>query len=166
MLESISNQISGNTTINNSFNVNVFLNSHCKDAIDIKDFIDSIEFNGNRVLKAADSTHAVTQALVQELSGLDIGRRPIHCTDAKREVLYVKDQGVWEKDSENQKIKGALDKVSIKHLNALRDSLVNCDQSSYCATIKNMTSPMQKDIVIKALIPNVSIDKAYKVTES
>ena len=167
MFESFSKQVGTGTTINNSFNVNVFLNSHCKDAIDINDFIDGIEFDGNSMKKlVGNSTHTVTQALVKELKGLDIGKRPIHCTDAKREVLYVKDQGVWEKDSQKQKLKTALDVVSIKHANAIRASLEDCDQSEYCNLIQNMTSPVVKSQVIKGLIRNVMIDKAHKVSES
>ena len=95
----------GNTTNNtNNFNLNVFLNEDCKDAINIMDFVKSLQIQIEDLVTTgklgfAEST---SQLLIKNLNELEITKRPIHCSDLKRETLYIKDNDVWEKESENK----------------------------------------------------------------
>ena len=95
----------GNTTNNtNNFNLNVFLNEDCKDALNIMDFVRSLQVQledlaSTGKLGFAEST---SQILIKGLNELEVTKRPIHCSDLKRETLYIKDNDVWEKESENK----------------------------------------------------------------
>jgi hypothetical protein len=95
----------GNTTNNtNNFNLNVFLNEDCKDALNIMDFVKSLQIQIEDLVTTgklgfAEST---SQLLIKNLNELEITKRPIHCSDLKRETLYIKDNDVWEKESENK----------------------------------------------------------------
>jgi hypothetical protein len=91
-----------NTNSNNSFNLNFFLNETCKDAMNIKDFIDSLqvhfkdlEYNGENGYAAG-----ISNIFLRELNQMDICKRPIHCSDAKREVFHIKNEDGWEKERE------------------------------------------------------------------
>jgi hypothetical protein len=94
------NNNSNNT--NNNFNLNFFLNETCKDAMNIKDFIDSLqvqfkdlEYNGENGYAAG-----ISNIFLRELKKLDVCKRPIHCSDLKREVMYIKNEDSWEKERE------------------------------------------------------------------
>ena len=86
--------------ITNNFNLNVFLNEKCKDAMNITDFIDSLqphfkdlEYNGENGYAAG-----ISKIFLRELNQLDICKRPIHCSDVKREIFHIKNQDTWEKE--------------------------------------------------------------------
>ena len=89
-----------NNTTNNQFNMNIFLNETCKDAINLSEFMNSI----NLQLEDLETTarlgyvEGISRILIRALKDMDVGRRPIHCTDVKRETVYVKDQDNWEKE--------------------------------------------------------------------
>ena len=95
-----------NTTNNtmNNFNLNVFLNETCKDAMNIKDFIESLRVQCSEMseIKDVGFIEVASKVLIKELSGMDVSKRPIHCSDLKRETLYIKDNDVWEKESESK----------------------------------------------------------------
>lgn len=94
--------VTNNTT--NNFNLNVFLNEKCKDAVNLMDFVDSL----NVKLKDLEYTarlgysEGISQIFINELSEMDVHRRPIHCSDSKREIIYIKDHDLWEKEDENK----------------------------------------------------------------
>ena len=96
--------IQNNITNNNSFNLNVFLNEKCKDALNIMDFVNSLQ------LKLTDFENTgrlgyvegISKIIVNGLKQMDVHKRPIHCTDVKRETMYVKDKDVWEKENEDK----------------------------------------------------------------
>ena len=99
------NNTTNNTnTNNNNFNLNVFLNETCKDAVNIKDFIESLSVQCNEMkeIQNVGFMEVASKVLLKELSGMDITKRPIHCSDLKRETLYIKDNDVWEKESESK----------------------------------------------------------------
>ncbi|MHA1563056.1 MAG: hypothetical protein ACTSPA_13140, partial [Promethearchaeota archaeon] len=104
----IGNQINNNTntnshnTTNNQFNIQMFLNEHCKDAMNLTDFIDSLPITAETYDHTIENglTKSITKMMVTGLSEMDILQRPIHCTDASRKTLYVKDNDIWEKDNE------------------------------------------------------------------
>jgi len=113
----------GNNTINNNcnntnntFNLNMFLNEKCKDAINLSDFIASIQFTEddlkNSRINGAVST--LSNKMIKSLQQLDITKRPVHCTDMKRETLYIKEQEKWEKDENHEKIMEAFGNIAQK----------------------------------------------------
>jgi hypothetical protein len=89
---------------NNNFNLNVFLNETCKDAMNIKDFIESLRVQCSEMkeIQTIGFIELASKVLLKELSGMDVSKRPIHCSDLKRETLYIKDNNVWEKESESK----------------------------------------------------------------
>ena len=92
---------SHNTTNNNQFNIQMFLNNHCKNAMNLTDFIDSLPITAETYDSNIDNglTKTIANMFTAGLSQLDILERPIHCTDASRKTLYVKEGDVWEKDN-------------------------------------------------------------------
>jgi hypothetical protein len=120
------NTINGNVTNNNhqKFNLNFFLNETCKDAMNIQEFLENIRVTFEDLLTIGDAgfVNGVSDILIKQLRDLDVNKRPIHCTDAKRETIYVKDQDAWNKDDkENTKLKDVIQKVEYKNVVALRD---------------------------------------------
>lgn len=117
---------SNNTTINSnnkSFNLHFFLNETCKDAMNIMDFVDSIQLQLSDLEKVGEIGYVegISNIIVKNLNALDVTKRPIHCTDKKREVLYVKDEDKWEKeDKENNKVRKVIKRVSRKNSSLLK----------------------------------------------
>ena len=93
-----------NNTTNNRFNLNVFLNETCKDAINLNDFIQSIELNVNDFINTGEVGYVkgISNIMIERIRDMDPHVRPIHCTDLKREVVYVKDSDKWSKEDENK----------------------------------------------------------------
>jgi hypothetical protein len=97
-----------NTTINNNhsnnktFNMQVFLNEKCKDAMNIMDFVNSmtLDFSDLEELGELGYVEGISRQLIRKLSEMDVYKRPIHCSDLKRETMYVRDNDVWEKETE------------------------------------------------------------------
>ena len=113
-----------NTNIqNNKFNINVFLNEQCKDAINISDFIKSIKITFEQLdfTNKKGLADGLSKSIIENMNKLSIYQRPMHCTDIKRETLYIKDEDSWSKDKSKEKIKGAIKKASSKNFNALMD---------------------------------------------
>ena len=99
---------------NKTFNLNIFLNETCKDAMNIMDFVDSLKIQlvDLENVGKLGFVDGLSNIIVKNLQALDITKRPVHCSDSKREVLYIKDENKWEKDDE-EKIKL---KTAIKHI--------------------------------------------------
>jgi len=103
---------------NKSFNLNFFLNETCKDAMNIMYFVDSIKLQLSDLEKVGEIGYVdgISNIITSNLKALDITQRPIHCTDKKRDVLYVKDQNKWEKeDDEKNKLRKAIKRVACKN---------------------------------------------------
>ena len=100
------NNTNSHNTTNNQFNIQMFLNEHCKNAMNLTDFIDTLPITAETYDNTIQNglTKSMTNMLVNGLSQLDILKRPIHCTDASRKTLYVKDEDTWEKDTELQRL--------------------------------------------------------------
>ena len=111
----LGNTTNNNITNNNTFNLNIFLNENCRDAMNITDFVDQIklqliDFENQGKLGYVGG---ISNILIKNLEELDVTQRPIHCTDPKRETLYVKDNGVWEKgDKSRDKVIAAIDTIT------------------------------------------------------
>jgi hypothetical protein len=109
---------------NKTFNLNVFLNETCKDAMNIMDFVDSIKLQLTDLEKVGKIGYVegISNIIVKNLNSLDETKRPVHCTDSKREVMYVKDEDKWEKENENkQKLRKAIKHVAHKNSKMLKE---------------------------------------------
>lgn len=120
-IEELSNKqsivINNNTSTH--FNLHIFLNEKCKDAITIMDFVNSLQVNTSDVEYTGryGYVQGITKIFIDGLKQLDIYKRPIHCTDLKREILYIKEENSWEKDSnEKTRFKKALGTVVRKNV--------------------------------------------------
>lgn len=115
---------SHNNSHNNTFNLQFFLNETCKDAMNISDFVNSLKVTLQDLERVGELGYAegISRMFVRGLSDLEVTKRPIHCTDAKREILHIKDQDRWEKDTYNQdKLKQAIKDLSNKNIMLLDD---------------------------------------------
>jgi hypothetical protein len=110
------NTISTNSH-NKAFNLQFFLNETCKDAMNITDFVESIKLQLSDLENVAEVGYVegISNIIVKNLKKLDVTQRPVHCTDKKRETMYVKDQDTWEKDEENKQMHKVVKKVTDKN---------------------------------------------------
>ena len=106
-----------NTNSHNKFNLNVFLNEQCKDAMTLKDFVKNMEISMEEFIETGEIgfVDGLSQVLIQRINDMDIHDRPIHCTDLKRETVYIKDAEKWEKDSNKEKLRKAIKGVAYKN---------------------------------------------------
>jgi hypothetical protein len=107
---------------NKTFNLQVFLNEECKDALNITDFVNQIklQLSDLDMIGRIGYTEGMSKIIVRNLKELDISKRPIHCSDLKREVMYIKDKDAWEKENgENVKIKNAIKFIEHKNIKQL-----------------------------------------------
>ena len=117
---------SHNTTTNShnkAFNLNFFLNETCKDAMNIMDFVDSIKVQLSDLERVGELGYVegISNIIVKNLKDLDVTQRPVHCTDKKRETMYIKDEDKWEKDEERLKLHKVIRKVTCKNQNLITD---------------------------------------------
>jgi len=111
-----------NNNNNKTFNLQFFLNETCKDAMNITDFVNSIKLQLSDVEKVGELGYVqgISNIITSNLQALDITQRPVHCTDKKRETMYVKDENKWEKDDEhNTKMRNMVKSVSNKNIRLL-----------------------------------------------
>jgi hypothetical protein len=113
-----------NNSHNKTFNLNFFLNETCKDAMNIMDFVDSLKLQLSDLenLGKLGYVDGISKIIVQNLKSLDETKRPVHCTDSKREVMYIKDDDKWEKENENkQKLRKVIKHVTHKNSKLLKE---------------------------------------------
>jgi len=160
------NNNSNNTTNNNKFNLNFFLNETCKDAMNMKEFISNIKITFEELLNIGDTgfVTGVSDIFIKRLRDLDVNKRPIHCTDVKRDTIYLKDEDKWDKDDkENTKLKGFIGNVEYKNLAALHkwsrenpDSKVNNSQLNLLKDKIYLQTLLGDDDTRNKVIKNVS----------
>ena len=158
MLEVIKNSTITNNIINNNnnshnktFNLQVFLNETCKDAMNIMDFVDSIKIQLCDIESIGELgfVNGMSKLIIKHLNALDENMRPVHCSDPKRESLYVKDANVWEKeDPDNKKIKKAIKYISHKNICALPEWKAKYPDCVYSDSLK---SDQYNQIIIEAM---------------
>jgi hypothetical protein len=113
-----------NNTINTTFNLQFFLDEQCKDALNIDEFVDSIkmQISDLEITGRRGYVHGITEIINKNLSKLDIFKRPIHCSDLKREVLYVKNNNIWTKETkENSVLTRAVKRVAHKNIQQITE---------------------------------------------
>jgi len=129
------NTINNNNSHNKSFNLQFFLNETCKDAMNIMDFVESIQLQLSDLERVGEVgfVDGISNIIVKNLKALDVTQRPVHCTDKKREVLYVKDEDKWEKqDEDNMKLRKVIKKVTDKNMRLIpkyREKYPDCNKS-------------------------------------
>jgi hypothetical protein len=120
--QTVTNNYQQNNITNNNFNLNLFLNEQCKDAINITDFIESIQLTVSDLEATGRLGYVpgISRILVNKLKELDVYTRPLHCTDLKRETVYVKNNNSWEKESsQKNKMRHVIKRIAKKNLQQL-----------------------------------------------
>jgi len=171
------NNSHNNNSHNKTFNLQFFLNETCKDAMNIMDFVDSIKIQLSDLEKVGKIgfVEGISNIIVQNLNLLDENKRPVHCTDSKREVMYVKDEDKWEKENDTKvKLRKAIKKVAHKNskmLNEFRTKHPDCLKSTskvsdqYNKLVfealggKGDNDSEKEDKIIKNIAKEVTIDK-------
>jgi hypothetical protein len=112
----------------------VFLNETCKDAMNISEFIESIKLQVSDLENVGKVGYieGISNIIIKNLQALEVEKRPVHCTDQKREVMYVKEDNIWEKEDESnkrlRKLVRAIAHKNICMLKAFRDKYPDCEQ--------------------------------------
>jgi hypothetical protein len=156
MLDIIKNGTINNTngiinSNNKTFNLQVFLNETCKDAMNIMDFVDSIKIQLSDIESIGELgyVNGMSKLIIKHLNALEENMRPVHCSDPKRDSLYVKDKNVWEKeDPDNKKIKKAIKYISNKNICALPEWRSKYPDCIYSDSLK---SDQYNHIVLEAM---------------
>ena len=156
MLEAFKNGTNNNNIITNNshnktFNLQFFLNETCKNAMNIMDFVDSIKIQLSDVESIGELgyVNGMSKLIIKHLNALEENMRPVHCSDPKRESLYVKDANVWEKeDPDNKKIKKAIKYISHKNICALPEWKAKYPDCIYSDSKK---SDQYNHIVVEAM---------------
>jgi hypothetical protein len=153
--DTITNNNINNTTNTNShnktFNLQFFLNETCKDAMNIMDFVDSIKIQLSDLEKVGKIGYVegISSIIVKNLNSLDESKRPVHCTDSKREIMYVKDEDKWEKENENkQQLRKAIKHVAHKNSKMLSEFRV---KNPDCLKSTSKVSDKYNKLVFEAL---------------
>jgi len=175
----IESQIIGNnnTITKNKLNINIFLNEQCKDAISMNEFIDKIKVSVDNLLVTRDKgiSEGVSNIFIENMNRLALHERPMHCTDTKRETVYIKldEEGQssgWKLDEENRELKDALQKVSkVQQKNLVKWTKENPNweknqklQEEYMKLVKNCTDDIEQhkrsDKIVKKLCNKISIN--------
>jgi hypothetical protein len=162
------------TNNKNKFNLQFFLNEKCKDAVNLMDFVNDLQIQLTDLENVGrlGYTEGISKIFINGLKQLDVSKRPIHCSDYKREVLYIKDQDTWEKENEeNKKIKKAIHHISHKNIQQIQkwtDNHPNCKESDskqndqymqiLCESMGS-AEPANLEKVIRNIAKEVVIDK-------
>lgn len=162
-------------TIKNNFNLNFFLNVQCKDALNINEFVNNIavQIADVEAVGRLGYVDGISKIILNALQELDMYKRPIHCTDVKRETLFVKDEDKWDKDEDKQKIKRVIGKVAQKNCKALceylQPNMLLCDHPDFdhnMTLMRNInggdqyTQKSNQEKIIRILSKGVAVEKS------
>jgi hypothetical protein len=170
-IQNMAPNIGNNNNNTNKFNLNLFLNERCKNAISLKDFVGSL----NVQLQDLEYTmhngiaEGITEVFVNGLKQLNMYERPIHCTDQKRSTMYIKDDNEWGKDNEHEKLKDSIISINRKHITAIKEwesKHPNWEKNDrmtaeYMKMIQTLTSnnSITENLIIKQVAKEVIIDR-------
>jgi len=168
------NHNNNTTNNNNTFNLNFFLNEKCKDALNMSEFVDSLKITLDDLLfsKTNGISRGVTDVMIKGLKQLDIYKRPIHCTDVKRDTMYIKDEDKWQKDNNHDKMRNTIIKIADKERTALQQwAIDNPDwmeteqkQIKYLTMVRSICEPIEnyekyERKIVKNLGKEILVDK-------
>jgi hypothetical protein len=131
-----------NSNNKTSFNLQFFLNETCKDAMNIVDFVNSLQLTNNdfETTGKLGFVNGISRIFINNLKKMDVIMRPLHCTDVKRETVYIKDNDTWEKDNEEKKkLNWAVNRIAQLNLNQIQQW-----QQEYPDSVKNNTPDNEK----------------------
>jgi len=159
---------------NNKFNINMFLNEQCKDAINFSEFIENIEVSHKDLENNAKLgfVEGISKIFIDNLKQLGLYERPIHCTDLKRETMYIRDDDKWDKQNDDKKVQTAIRNISYRGMRTLNEwkeknpdyQDINSEFSDKCLlisqnTIAGYNSDMYYPKVVKIISKEVVIDR-------
>ena len=159
---------------NNTFNLNIFLNEKCKDALNMSEFIDTLKITLEDLLfsKTNGISRGVTDVMIKGLKQLDIYKRPIHCTDSKRDIMYIKDEDRWKKDENHHMMRDTIVQIAEKERTALQQwAIENPDwteterkQLEYLTMMRSICEPIEnyenyERKIVKNLGKEILVDK-------
>jgi len=177
-MNNCNNNTTNNTNSHNkAFNLNFFLNETCKDAMNIMDFVDSIKIQLSDLEGVGELGYVegISKIIVKNLKELDVTQRPVHCTDQKRETMYIKDEDKWEKDEERLKLHKVVRRVTCKNQNLIpKFKEVHPDYNKYHSKVSDQYNKIivesmggsgdndfeKEEKIIKNISKQVFIDKA------
>ena len=182
MLDMCKGSNNNNTTIhknshNKTFNMQIFLNEHCKDAMNIKDFADSFQLQISDLEKVGHLGYVdgISDIIIKKLNEMDVYKRPIHCSDTKRDTVYVHADDVWTKEnSDHDQVRMLVRRITAKNIRLLpiwqdmypnsRNNMHQLNDTYMCLTRQAMggyggTIPENESKIIKKIAKTVFIDK-------
>jgi len=151
-------------TQNNTFNLQLFLNETCKDAMNIDDFINSIQvtIEDLKILGNKGYVEGMSNLFIKNLEELDISQRPLHCSDEKRETIYIRDKKSWKKENDQ---KNHLTRIATDICRINTIALQNDYQKKYPHCLTDTKSKEHEEygkIAYEAFGGKLDIDKANK----
>ena len=153
------NHTVNNINDNRNFNINMFLNDQCKDAMNLTDFVDSIQLTLEDVISIGEQgqTRGFASILIDKLSSMDLHKRPLHCSDVKRETLYIKNNDEWNQETEDRpQMKCAIDHISKKGLQTAPD--LDIPEDKMCNTLFEMgKTPIDHKKIISKVAKEVKV---------
>jgi hypothetical protein len=171
-IQELANKYSNNVTNNitqNNFNLQIFLNEQCRDAINISEFIDSLKIQLEDIdyLKLNGINNSITKIFINGLNELGIYKRPIHCSDIKRETIYIKDNDIWNKDDKKSKLEETYKTLQKKHIDIIKDweesnpNWQDCSnkKDEYIEIVQNVMSSIDNNKMTKQITKNTIIKK-------
>jgi hypothetical protein len=135
---------------NKTFNMNVFLNEHCKDAMNISEFVDSIQLGFADLVNVGKVGYVegISSIIINRLRSLDIHKRPMHCGDEKRHSMYIKEDGKWEKQPEdNNRVRKLIKQVAFKNT---KNTVLFKEKYPDCGTSASKYSDQYNKIVMES----------------
>jgi hypothetical protein len=173
----------GNNNNNKTFNLQIYLNETCKDALNISDFVNQIQLTINDLEETGKLGYAegISRVFLKNLNGMDSTSRPIHCSDSKRETLYIKDADQWHKEDETKPLlTKAIKQVANKNIKKITEwqklhpeynNPESKQNDKYIQIVLNSMSGSTKEEaeknyekIIKNVIKETVIDKSQKFT--
>jgi hypothetical protein len=139
-----------NQTNNQKFNINLFLNETCKDAINFSDFMKNIHISYEDLENNAQLgfVAGISKIFIDNLKRLGVNERPIHCTDVKRETMYIKDDNEWTKQTDDTKLQNAIQTISYRSLGKLTEwKQENPDYKDCNSDFSNKCVIIQRSII-------------------
>jgi hypothetical protein len=136
------NMINSNNNNKTSFNLQFFLNETCKDAMNIVDFVNSLQLTNNdfETTGKLGFVNGISRIFINQLKKMDVIRRPLHCTDVKRETVYIKDNDAWEKETdEKKKLNWVVNRIAQLNLNQIQQW-----QQEFPDSVENNTPANEK----------------------
>ena len=155
------NETVGTTHINNNFNLHLYLNDTCKDALNLNEFISNIKIEDIdlKEILANGMEYNMKTIFMRNLKSIEQEKRPIQCTDIKRDIVYVKDENVWQKDNEHEKLNSSIKEVHNKHVRGLNKITEELDVDNYIDLVSKISDDIKTDSIKKTILKETKIIK-------